>query len=226
MSTSNETAGQPVAASSSVLQPGAGPNSAAHRPALRLAAHVQTPERTEPARSAFFGRAFMVSGAAGIERIFRDRAASAPLTPVDQQNLRRAIWSVASRTKHQDSWSQAIWRALRVACDCPAPMALQACHRPIIAAELRRVMIVTRAYQDHCAALEHEVSRRVLRRGEDMAWMVARLAAEEAAWCAEAEARTAKITEWLFQDIDRFERADGCCTLGHEECAEDLGGAA
>jgi hypothetical protein len=173
--------------------------------------------------SAFFGRAFTVAGA---ERTFCDAAALAPLSPADQRNLRRAIWSIAGRARLDDSWSQAIWRALRWVCECPAPMPLQARHRPIIAAELRRVMIVTRTYQDHVVLLEREIARRVLRQGEDLAWMVGRIAAAEAAWLAEAEARTAKLAEWAFEDIDRFERADYRFTLEHEEYAEQIGGAA
>ena len=171
-----------------------GPHIASKRPALHLAAPVQLAGNHDSRGSAFFGRAFTVSDAAGIERTFCDRAASEPLTAVDQRNLRRAIWSVASRVQYEGAWTQAIWRALRLACGCPSPMPLQACHRPIIAAE-------------------------------DLAWMAARLVDDEAKWLAKAEADLAALEGWPFEDINRFERADGCCPLEHAECAEDLGGA-
>ncbi len=154
---------------------------------------------------------------------FIKRAAAAdsgyqtPLAPRDMRNLRRLVWHISDHHMAPQAWSQATWRALRKACDTPAPIPFSVGDIPAITAELRRIGQISRTLWDAKRAAEETVLKRLIRGSEAPADVLSAALAQLAEAAKDKDAETA--TAWEAWDVQRFvERAES--GPDHAECSE------
>lgn len=131
-----------------------------------------------------------------------ESAPSPQITAADEANIRRIVWLITGRMRHEKTWVFAVWSALRQAAGCPSPHRFEERHLPAIAAELRRILEATEAFLTHCGTLERELCRRVLRGQEPAAPFIAEFQAEEADWLNELRPWVGKIDAWNERDFD------------------------
>lgn len=82
-------------------------------------------------------------------------------------NLTRLVWIMANPFRYKEAMTQAIWYAFRACTNTPSPQRFQVRHIPLLAAESRRLLHLTRAVADLIAEAEKALVRRVIRKGEN-----------------------------------------------------------
>ena len=95
------------------------------------------------------------------------------LSNADILNLTRMVWLICGQPAHRQSWVQAVWYRLRQVCQCPSPQRFQVRHRPLLAAEVKRLAEVSMAFTDAVSDAEKTVLSRIIRQGEDEAPILA-----------------------------------------------------
>lgn len=86
-----------------------------------------------------------------------------PLSGNDMINLTRLVWLIAHSFHFQSGWTQAVWKALRLATGVPAPNRFEVRHLPVLSEELRRIYRATESLLRAQHDAEHAVMKKVLR---------------------------------------------------------------
>lgn len=96
----------------------------------------------------------------------------------DMDNLTRIVWLTARQFRFEQSWSNAVWKRIRIATGTPSPQKFQVQHLPIIAAELRKIYTYTNQVRSAMQQAEKEAIKRVLLKCEDAATVLADITSE------------------------------------------------
>lgn len=93
---------------------------------------------------------------------------SAPevLSASDMHNITRLVWLMTHQLRFESSWSQAVWKQLRLATDTPSPNRFRVDQIPRLADELTRIYAITDAFTSAVNEAEHAMVKRVLRNNE------------------------------------------------------------
>ena len=89
-----------------------------------------------------------------------------------------------------------------------------------MATELRRILKIATAVQDHCMVLEKEAIRRIVRNREDIAQFVDQMKADEARWLNEQKPWLAQLDGWHQKDLDAVALRHPAGGSDHSDYAE------
>lgn len=138
----------------------------------------------------------------------------------DHKNLQRVVWMICNRFHWNSSWTFAVWYALRQVTGCAAPHRFEVRHLPLMATELRRILEISEAVQDHCRAIEKEAIRRIVRNREAAAPFVDQMKADEARWLNESKPWLTQLDGWHQQDLDAVALRQPAGGSDHSDYAE------
>lgn len=124
------------------------------------------------------------------------------LTPQQEQALSRCAYLVTNRMHHPQSVAHAFWMRLRKVAGVPSPGKFEVAHLPALAQEIMRFYAVVEAFREVEYKATQTLIKRVLRKGEDAAPILAEIAQEFDKELKETdEALQARITPWALRDI-------------------------
>ncbi len=123
------------------------------------------------------------------------------LTGGQLQAIRRVIWFITRGVRNEGTWVQAVWFYLRRAVALPSPYAFNVDHVPRLQQELSHMLAVSRAVRDITDTVENEAARRIFRKGEDAAVVLAELRTQADKDMADLDRALLTVPDWLRQDI-------------------------
>jgi hypothetical protein len=143
------------------------------------------------------------------------------VSATDMQNLTRLVWLTTHWFRQQGSFVRAVWKAMRSATGVPAPQRFQVQHIPLLAAEIRRIHLITRALADLIAEAERTAICRILNRGERTEKVLLDIKnALAQANAADLQGVNAQLGKWDEQELDAFLNRMPTKTAVYPEFAE------
>ena len=126
------------------------------------------------------------------------------LNASDNQHLKRIVWSCGRHFHLEGSVIQAIWFSLRQATNNPAPNAWCVDHIPVLAAELRRIIVICEQVGQIRHHVETQAIKRIFRKGESADKVLNQLARQAEQQVRQLQESLAEFPTWLEADLINF----------------------
>ena len=131
-------------------------------------------------------------------------AAREKINASDNQHLKRIVWSCGRHFHLEGSVIQAIWFSLRQATNNPAPNAWCVDHIPVLAAELRRIIVICEQVGQIRHHVETQAIKRIFRKGESADKVLNQLARQAEQQVRQLQESLAEFPTWLEADLINF----------------------
>ncbi|CAB3775382.1 BRO family, N-terminal domain-contaning protein [Bacteriophage APSE-3] len=89
-------------------------------------------------------------------------------THSDTRNLTHLVWCMTNGFRFEQSWTRAVWLALREVTGTPSPERFQIEHIPLMADECRRIYYITETLRQIINEAEKQTIKRLLRKRENI----------------------------------------------------------
>lgn len=89
-------------------------------------------------------------------------------THSDTRNLTHLVWCMTNGFRFEQSWTRAVWLALREVTGTPSPEHFQIEHIPLMADECRRIYYITETLRQIINEAEKQTIKRLLRKRENI----------------------------------------------------------
>lgn len=89
-------------------------------------------------------------------------------THSDTRNLTHLVWCMTNGFRFEQSWTRAVWLALREVTGTPSPERFQVAHIPLMADECRRIYYLTETLRQIINEAEKQTIKRLLRKRENI----------------------------------------------------------
>ncbi len=127
------------------------------------------------------------------------------LTPQQEQTLSHCAYLVSHQMSAPKSVAHAFWMRLRKVTGVPSPGKFEVRHLPVLAQEIQRCYAVVEAFREVEYKAIQALIKRVLRKGEDAAPLLAEIAREFEQASKETDAALqAKIQPWMMIQIGQL----------------------
>lgn len=131
-------------------------------------------------------------------------AAREKINASDNQHMKRIVWSCGRHFHLEGSVIQAIWFSLRQATNNPAPNAWCVDHIPVLAAELRRIIVICEQVGQIRHHVETQAIKRIFRKGESADKVLNQLARQAEQQVRQLQESLAEFPTWLEADLINF----------------------
>ncbi|WP_334468668.1 BRO-N domain-containing protein [Arsenophonus sp. PmNCSU2021_1] len=96
-------------------------------------------------------------------------------THSDTRNLTHLVWCMTNGFRFEQSWTRAVWLALREVTGTPSPERFQVEHIPLMADECRRIYYITESLRQIINEAEKQTIKRLLRKRENIDTVLAEI---------------------------------------------------
>lgn len=96
-------------------------------------------------------------------------------THSDTRNLTHLVWCMTNGFRFEQSWTRAVWLALREVTGTPSPERFQIEHIPLMADECRRIYYITETLRQIINEAEKQTIKRLLRKRENIDTVLAEI---------------------------------------------------
>lgn len=96
-------------------------------------------------------------------------------THSDTRNLTHLVWCMTNGFRFEQSWTRAVWLALREVTGTPSPERFQIEHIPLMADECRRIYYLTETLRQIINEAEKQTIKRLLRKRENIDTVLAEI---------------------------------------------------
>lgn len=96
-------------------------------------------------------------------------------THSDTRNLTHLVWYMTNGFRFEQSWTRAVWLALREVTGTPSPERFQIEHIPLMADECRRIYYITETLRQIINDAEKQTIKRLLRKRENIDTVLAEI---------------------------------------------------
>lgn len=93
----------------------------------------------------------------------------------DTRNLTHLVWCMTNGFRFEQSWTRAVWLALREVTGTPSPERFQVAHIPLMADECRRIYYMTESLRQIINDAEKQAIKRILRKRENINTVLAEI---------------------------------------------------
>ena len=126
------------------------------------------------------------------------------LNASDNQHLKRIVWLAGRNFHRQEAVTQGIWYHLRQVTNNPAPNAWCVDHIPVLAAELRRIIVICEQVGQIRHHVETQAIKRIFRKGEAADKVLNQLARQAEQQVRQLQESLAEFPTWLEADLINF----------------------
>ncbi|EGY28323.1 phage regulatory protein, rha family [Candidatus Regiella insecticola 5.15] len=123
----------------------------------------------------------------------------------DLSNLTRLVWCMSNGFHFNQSWSNAIWYALRQVTGIPSPQRFEVQKIPLLAEECRRIYMITNQFKNVIFEAEKQVIRRCLRKRENAERVISEMQQSlEGAAQSNVSTLNSTLAQWEEREINLF----------------------
>ncbi|WP_339057358.1 Rha family transcriptional regulator [Candidatus Regiella endosymbiont of Tuberolachnus salignus] len=123
----------------------------------------------------------------------------------DLSHLTRLVWCMSNGFHFNQSWSNAIWYALRQVTGIPSPQRFEVQKIPLLAEECRRIYTITNQFKAVIFEAEKQVIRRCLRKRENAERVISEMQQSlEGAAQSNVSTLNSTLAQWEEREINLF----------------------